>query len=1090
MKKNIFGFVLVCLAVPSIVYAGFSQDLSYGKQGDEVTLLQQFLREKGYYDGPVSGGFYSLTKSALITFQKSLKIEPATGFFGPITRNVVNYMLQSGDVNAASFITAPVYQAPPTTTQPPTQTNTTNTTTQTASSSTGTPFATPPVFQAPPTTQTPTIPTSTTTDTKPPIIISLSVSSVTATGAVIFWTTDESSDALVEYGLTSSLGSQGPFDPTSTSKHNYTLSGLTPNTTYNYRVRSKDASGNLVVSSIGTFKTSASTVTVTDTIPPTVPTGLKVVSTESTKAMLSWNASTDAVGVSQYRVYRGGTQITSVNTTTYTDTGLSPSTSYQYQVAALDTAGNLSALSSPSVSVMTAAATKVATTTPVGMFKIGDTARTTTVTAIRTTAVLTAPILTTVPVSSIGTVTSGPVVVTGGTFWKVKYDIGAEGWSLESSLVRGIASPLDLSVSELNFGNTDISVKNPDKVLTVTNVSSAPVSIYGISVSGAGYKITQSTCTTLSPKASCEISVSFSPKTTVQSVGSLTISHTAPGSPVIVPLFGVGLNGDTISGKMKTTTSGLATADMVSGGGEGLFFDYIKPTGSAPFGRYMRGEEYRILSGVTTIEGWFFDGGGAPVPCHPLACFPVTVPEHMPTVWFTIDGVRVTGPQTLPYKFTLDTTKYADGVHILGAEIVSDDVPVVPVDISIIIDNVPGPVLGKQKFPNCTTKFGITHGGAAYGCEWINYDPSVKFTGSPQTEPRVPTPFSTNPSSSELWAERMITTGRHIPRVLETPEGHPIISNKQQYYYWDISGLKGEEAPNLASIDGPRNVGTTGYIVDGYVDPTYHTLYAVSTHGRIVKVTPEGDVETIAGWRVKPGGVPPHGASGRADKADEYEIVGNFVDGPKNLFEPWGIVRDPRVTSANVFFVTDTLNHRIVKIDMRTSPATVTTYAGSLTKTSGYKDGIGTAALFNEPWGIAITPDGTLYVTDRLNHALRKVAPDGTVSTIFRSTRLAPTDGIGPGNRTPYRAGSLVPPARDAYMKDGSFDTATLVYPEALKFDSMGRLIVSENLIMALRRIDLTKRTIEWVSEVPLSTVGAGMATTLATGVVAGVLQK
>lgn len=82
-----------------------------------------------------------------------------------------------------------------------------------------------------------------------------------------------------------------------------------------------------------------------DTTPPSSPTGLTASGTTSSSATLSWGASTDNVGVAGYDVYRNGTQVGSTTATSYTDTGLAPSTSYTYTVKAYDAAGNVSAAS-------------------------------------------------------------------------------------------------------------------------------------------------------------------------------------------------------------------------------------------------------------------------------------------------------------------------------------------------------------------------------------------------------------------------------------------------------------------------------------------------------------------------------------------------------------------------------------------------------------------------------------------------------------------------------------------------------------------------------------------------------------------------
>ncbi len=82
-----------------------------------------------------------------------------------------------------------------------------------------------------------------------------------------------------------------------------------------------------------------------DTTAPSVPTGLTANGVSSSQINLSWNASTDNVGVTQYIISRDGTQIATVNapTTTYSNTGLSASTTYNYTVRARDAAGNMSA---------------------------------------------------------------------------------------------------------------------------------------------------------------------------------------------------------------------------------------------------------------------------------------------------------------------------------------------------------------------------------------------------------------------------------------------------------------------------------------------------------------------------------------------------------------------------------------------------------------------------------------------------------------------------------------------------------------------------------------------------------------------------
>jgi chitodextrinase len=84
-----------------------------------------------------------------------------------------------------------------------------------------------------------------------------------------------------------------------------------------------------------------------DTTAPSVPTGLAQSAATSSTNTLTWTASTDPDSpVSGYNVYRGGTQVGTSSTTSYTDTGLAGGTTYSYTVSAYDPAGNTSAQSS------------------------------------------------------------------------------------------------------------------------------------------------------------------------------------------------------------------------------------------------------------------------------------------------------------------------------------------------------------------------------------------------------------------------------------------------------------------------------------------------------------------------------------------------------------------------------------------------------------------------------------------------------------------------------------------------------------------------------------------------------------------------
>lgn len=95
-------------------------------------------------------------------------------------------------------------------------------------------------------------------DTQPPQLSAIAAQNITPTGAQISWQTNEPADAQVEYGVTSNYGAASPLASILTATHAETLAALLPNTTYHFRVKSKDGAGNLAVSGDFSFTTAAS----------------------------------------------------------------------------------------------------------------------------------------------------------------------------------------------------------------------------------------------------------------------------------------------------------------------------------------------------------------------------------------------------------------------------------------------------------------------------------------------------------------------------------------------------------------------------------------------------------------------------------------------------------------------------------------------------------------------------------------------------------------------------------------------------------------------------------------------------------------
>jgi sugar lactone lactonase YvrE len=163
------------------------------------------------------------------------------------------------------------------------------------------------------------------------------------------------------------------------------------------------------------------------------------------------------------------------------------------------------------------------------------------------------------------------------------------------------------------------------------------------------------------------------------------------------------------------------------------------------------------------------------------------------------------------------------------------------------------------------------------------------------------------------------------------------------------------------------------------------TIY-VTDSTRVRKITSMGIVSTIAG-RTEAG----------------------FSNGPA-LEATFNLLQGIAVASDGTLYVADMDNNKIRKIS---TDGIVSTLAGSV---SGYKDGQGGEAMFDHPSGLEIGTDGNIYVTDTWNHRIRKVTPEGVVTTI----------------------------AGDGQVFEGSSEQSILIYPMDIAIDSKNQFFVTD----------------------------------------------
>jgi hypothetical protein len=178
-------------------------------------------------------------------------------------------------------------------------------------------------------------------DTTPPSITGVTASNVTTSSAVVNWATNEPADTQVEYGLTPSYGQATQLDSSLVTTHFASLAGLTASTTYHYRVRSRDGSGNLATSGDGVIVTSAAP----DTTAPSIS-SVAVSNVTATTAVASWSTNEPADSQVEYGLTTSYGSTTTLNTSLVTAhaaslAGLTANTTYHYRVRSKDAAGNL-----------------------------------------------------------------------------------------------------------------------------------------------------------------------------------------------------------------------------------------------------------------------------------------------------------------------------------------------------------------------------------------------------------------------------------------------------------------------------------------------------------------------------------------------------------------------------------------------------------------------------------------------------------------------------------------------------------------------------------------------------------------------------
>ena len=586
---------------------------------------------------------------------------------------------------------------------------------------------------------------------------------------------------------------------------------------------------------------------------------------------------------------------------------------------------------------------------------------------------------------------------------------------------------VSLSPSSLAFADQAANTTSSPLVVTLTNTGNANLVVSGVTTTGtdAAAFTPTTTCASVTPAATCTISVTFKPTSAGAKAASLSIASNLAGPPTLISLSGTGI-GTAISQFVGT----IDGPGFVNGAGTAARFN--SPTGIAidsSGNLYVTDSKNNLIrkvtsaGAVTTLAGQILVSGST-VGSGTAARFkgPTGIAINGTTLYVTDTENQVirkvtTAGVSSAFVGTVGSPGSANGTGT-AALFKRPQAAVVDGGGNVFVADTDNSTIRKATSAGVVTLFAGTAGsqGGTNGTGTVARFSKPTGIGRDASNNLYVTDVA-GQTVRRITSAAVVTTFAGSNGVSGSTNGSTGTSAR----FSSPSGVVVDSSGNIFIGDGANGtvrritsagavttfVGTAGsqgstdgtgagamfYRPAGIARDANNNLYVADPVANTIrKITTGGVVTTLAGYSAVVGA------------NDNTGSLAGFRG-------PSGVVAD----SSGNLFIADTGNHTIRKV---TPAGVVTTFAG-LAGTAGSTNATGTSARFNSPNGLAIDSSNNIYVADTGNHTIRKVTSGGVVTTVAGLAGISgSTNATGTSARFNSPAALAVTSAGILYVAD------------------------------------------------------------------------